>query len=147
MLKKKNNLIKSLAVSTLLLLGGGLIAQQKGNTNALEVPDHRTCGTMENFEYLKQTRPGYADDVKEYNKILDQWIESNRSSLNTNSVITIPVVIHVVYKTAAENITDAQAISQFSVLNNDFQRHNSDTALGASFYSAAGGVNFQFCLA
>ena len=38
----------------------------------------------------------------------------------------IPVVVHVVYRTAAENISDAQVQSQIDVLNEDFRMRNSD---------------------
>ena len=119
-------------------------------SNKLIVPDKRTCGTLDHHDYLKQTRPNYEKDFDEYNKMLEHYLETNRNNTglnSTNAVITIPVVIHVVYRTATENITDAQAISQFSVLNADFQRTNADTTLGSAFYGAAGRVNFQFCLA
>src|SRR4051812_9191807 len=45
----------------------------------------------------------------------------------TQSVITIPVVVHVVYNGTAENISDAQIFSQIDVLNEDFSRSNADT--------------------
>ena len=35
-------------------------------------------------------------------------------------VVTIPTVVHVVYNTASENISDAQVLSQLEVLNEDF---------------------------
>jgi tRNA1(Val) A37 N6-methylase TrmN6 len=36
--------------------------------------------------------------------------------------------VHLVYKTAAQNISDAQIISQIDILNQDFNRQNPDTA-------------------
>ncbi|MFL5753163.1 MAG: M43 family zinc metalloprotease [Bacteroidia bacterium] len=124
----------------------------KGKPNEATVPSQRTCGTLDHHEFLKQTRPGYGKDFDNYNKMLDDYLKTNPTGVektiqNTQTLITIPVVIHVVYKTAAQNISDPQAISQFQVLNDDFQRHNSDTAVGSSFYNVAGRVNFQFCLA
>lgn len=124
----------------------------KGKPNENTVPSKRTCGTLEHHEFLKKTRPGYAEDFEKYNKQMEEYLKNNAASLSKNSastqtLITIPVVIHVVYNTTAENISDPQAISQFQVLNDDYQRHNSDTALGVSFYNVAGRVNFQFCLA
>jgi hypothetical protein len=41
---------------------------------------------------------------------------------------TIPVVVHVVYNTNAQNISTAQVQSQIDVLNNDFQKLNADTS-------------------
>ncbi len=107
------------------------------------------CGTMEHHEYLKQTKKGYEQNYIQYNQMIEQYMQSNQfAAMRTTANITIPVVIHVVYNTAAQNISDAQAISQFSVLNNDFQRLNADTVnTPAAFKSVAGGVGITFCLA
>jgi hypothetical protein len=56
------------------------------------------------------------------------WIANNQGRLaqNRNAVITIPVVVHVVYRTAVQNISDAQIQSQIAVLNKDFRKLNTD---------------------
>ena len=41
-----------------------------------------------------------------------------------NPIITIPVVVHVVYNGASQNISDSQIQSQINVLNEDFRRLN-----------------------
>ena len=41
-------------------------------------------------------------------------------------VVNIPVVVHVVYSNAQENISDSQINSQIAVLNDDFRASNSD---------------------
>ena len=114
-----------------------------------EVPPHRTCGTMDHHEYLKQTRKNYSEDVIRYNQMLDQYMNSPQfKAMKTTATINVPVVIHVVYRTATENISDAQAISQFSVLNNDFNRLNADSVnTPAAFKSVAGRMGVNFCLA
>ena len=38
------------------------------------------------------------------------------------------MVVHVVYKTAAQNISDAQVKSQIEVLNEDFRKTNADAS-------------------
>ena len=43
-----------------------------------------------------------------------------------SGITTIPVVVHVVYRTPEENITRAQIRSQIAVLNRDFQAKNRD---------------------
>ncbi|MBI3301431.1 MAG: hypothetical protein HYZ72_05040 [Deltaproteobacteria bacterium] len=40
--------------------------------------------------------------------------------------VTIPIVVHVVYNTPAENISDAQIKSQIRVLNKDYRAKNPD---------------------
>jgi len=41
-------------------------------------------------------------------------------------VVTIPVIVHVLYSNAQENISDAQIASQIAVLNDDFNATNGD---------------------
>lgn len=51
---------------------------------------------------------------------------STESEQQTNNVITVPVVVHVLYKNANQNISDAQIDSQIAVLNADFRKLNAD---------------------
>ena len=61
-------------------------------------------------------------------------IQSNRISqtrlvsatTSGTGVIQIPVVVNVLYRTTAQNISDAQIASQIAVLNNDFKALNTD---------------------
>jgi hypothetical protein len=70
------------------------------------------------------------------------------SNNTTVPLITIPVVVHIVYHTAAENISDAQVQSQIDVLNMDYQKRNADTAGIPSYYrSLAANCGFRFGLA
>jgi hypothetical protein len=72
---------------------------------------------------------------------------SSRDTL-TDEVIIIPVVVHVLYNTAAQNISDEQILSQINSLNKDFRRQNADTAnTPEPFKKVAADVRIQFCLA
>ena len=51
--------------------------------------------------------------------------------------------MHVLYKTAAENISVAQIQSQIDVLNEDFRRTNSDAN---NTWSQAADTQIEFCL-
>jgi Pregnancy-associated plasma protein-A/Secretion system C-terminal sorting domain len=63
-------------------------------------------------------------------------------------VVNIPVVVHVLYNTAAQNISDAQIASQIAVLNADFRKLNTDANLvPAAFSSLAADCEFSFCMA
>ncbi|MBC7937420.1 MAG: T9SS type A sorting domain-containing protein [Rhizobacter sp.] len=65
-----------------------------------------------------------------------------------NEIITIPVVIHVLFNSATENITDAQVLSQIEVLNRDFRLLNADKAnIPVAFKPKAGDARIMFCLA
>jgi hypothetical protein len=50
-------------------------------------------------------------------------------------VARIPVVVHVVWNTAAQNISDAQVTSQIDVLNRDFRATNPDVSTVPSVFS------------
>ena len=62
--------------------------------------------------------------------------------------VNIPVVVHVVYSNAQENISDAQINSQIAVLNDDFSATNSDAANTPSeFASLVADSDITFTLA
>lgn len=103
----------------------------------------RTCGSELNMEQIRRTEP------LKYQRITD-W--ENQIKLHSRSVpsstILIPVVVHVVYNNAAQNISDAQIHSQIQVLNEDFQRRNADKVnTPSAFSSVAGNANVEFKLA
>jgi hypothetical protein len=63
-------------------------------------------------------------------------------------VTVIPVVVHVVYRTTAENISDAQIKSQITVLNKDYRKANPDISkLPSVFKSLAADARIEFELA
>lgn len=75
---------------------------------------------------------------------------NNYASRDTgfNEIITIPVVVHVVYNTAIQNISDEQINSQISSLNKDFSLQNQNSAsIPAPFKQFAADVKIQFVLA
>ena len=75
-----------------------------------------------------------------------EWINNNSKS--SNSIITIPVVVHVVWNTNAENISDAQIFSQIDVLNADYRRTNSDASNTPTVWqNIAADCEIDFCLA
>lgn len=66
----------------------------------------------------------------------------------SNEIITIPVVVHLLYKTGEQNISEAQIKSQIEALNKDFRRMNADASnTPAAFKLLAGDAKINFCLA
>lgn len=118
-----------------------------------QAPPKRNCGTMQHHEYLKQSRPNYETDLNQYNQIIEKYLTDkatgSAAGKSSAAIVTIPVVVHVVYNTTAENISDAQAASQVTVLNNDFAKLNADASkvTQATFSTVAAGANIRFCLA
>jgi hypothetical protein len=63
-------------------------------------------------------------------------------------VVRIPVVVHVVWREEAQNISDAQVHSQLDVLNADFRRRNNDVArVPAVWQPLAADARVEFALA
>lgn len=118
-----------------------------------QAPPQRDCGTLQHHEYLKQTRPNYQTELNQYNQVIEQYLADKAAGLSVGkssaAIITIPVVVHVVYRVAGENISDAQAISQVQVLNDDFAKLNTDASkvTQPTFSTVASGAQIRFCLA
>ena len=76
---------------------------------------------------------------------MQRQMEGMRTS---NTVITVPVVFHVLYKTAGQNISDNRIYDQVATLNKDYAYLNADTVnTPAAFRPFAANTNIQFCLA
>lgn len=107
----------------------------------------RNCATNEVLQEQMAADPTLKkrmDDIEVYT----QKVMRNPSAYRlVNGVIEIPVVVHVVYNTAQENISDAQVRSQISVLNEDFNNTNADkTLVPAEFTDEDTSVNIRFVL-
>jgi PKD repeat protein len=111
------------------------------------VPGKRNCGTTEYMESMLSADPAWKIRLEDYERDIEQF-SLNRNSMRTQAVITIPVVVHVVYRTATENISDAQIMSQIAILNNDCRKLNADTNLiPPAFRPLAADVQIEFCMA
>lgn len=68
--------------------------------------------------------------------------------VSDHSPLTVKVVVHIVWKEAAENLHDSIIHNQIEVLNADYNRLNEDTAnLRPLFQPVAGNADIQFQLA
>ena len=77
-----------------------------------------------------------------------KYREDHPEEARVNASRVIPTVVHVIYSNAAENIPDAQVISQIDILNEDFERLNADTVnTPAAFQPVAVDSDIEFCLA
>ncbi|MBX2925042.1 MAG: T9SS type A sorting domain-containing protein [Chitinophagaceae bacterium] len=75
-------------------------------------------------------------------------LKEQENDFSDIAIITIPVVVHVLYNTPAENISDEQIRSQLDVLNKDFSKTNHDISqVPAAFAAFAADTHIQFELA
>ena len=105
------------------------------------------CGAKEYTNYLIKQNPQYGIEKEKVNLETKNWI-ANRSQQRKSNIITIPVVIHVIWETNVQNISDAQIFSQIDVLNADYRRTNIDQINTPSIWgSIAADCEIEFCLA
>ncbi len=111
-----------------------------------QTPKRRDCGTMQVHRRLMDEDPNYARRCR---RIEEHAFRAAMSGPTMRPGCTqIPVVVHVVYKTAAQNISQAQIDSQIDVLNQDFRKKNPDVAnVPAPFAPLAGDARIEFVLA
>ncbi|MBK7446482.1 MAG: T9SS type A sorting domain-containing protein [Ignavibacteria bacterium] len=122
-----------------------LVLFSQESDNAIS-PQQRNCSTMEVFDRLKSEDSGYEMRLNEIENQIQDYIKSNRQS--DFAVINIPVVVHVVYKTSAQNISTAQIQSQINILNQDYRKLNSDVSgVPTAFQSSVADCQINFCLA
>jgi hypothetical protein len=103
--------------------------------------------------YANAQRCGTTDYIKQHSLLLpsvntsSNAVISGRDTLK-NEVIVVPVIIHVLYHTSIQNISDEQVLSQLAVLNNDYRRLNADNVNAPEpFKNIAGDTRIVFCLA
>lgn len=109
-----------------------------------------TCATDQITAQMRAQNPElYQQLVADFERNIQNYIQNHKSG--DRSVITIPVVFHIVHKDTAvlNDITPAQIQSQIDALNRDFAQENADFAFLESVFTARCNENadIQFCLA
>ena len=81
----------------------------------------------------------------------EQELDLQKSILTSSKKrvnLTIPVVVHVIYNSDLENISDDQVKSQIDALNRDFNNLNTDSLTSNhAFYPMVGNIGIKFELA
>ena len=104
----------------------------------------RGCASQDVLETQLKADPTLALRMNEIEANTQKLIQSGRL---VNGRVEIPVVVNVLYNTAAENISLTQIQSQIDVLNADFNATNSDfNSTPALFSGVAANVGITFVL-
>jgi len=132
-MKKELLLLLSLVIST------NLIGQ------------HHKCYTDQANVKYSQASAIKAPNYQLNEAAMKQWIAANQNQIQSGGsalVATIPVVFHVVYKNAAQNIADSNLFRQIDVLNECFRKQNANfSQTRPIFDTIAADVDIEFCLA
>ncbi len=110
-------------------------------------PTRRNCGAHEEHHRLLNENPVYVAARSKIENIARAYELDERSSARVG-ITRIPVVVHVVWNTPVQNISDAQIQSQIDVLNQDFRMTNADIVQVPDVWqSVAADARIEFFLA
>ena len=107
------------------------------------------CATMQKLEKSFAKDPSLKQRMVMNEQATQAWIANNSSASRAGGQITtIPVVVHVIWNTSVQNVSDNQINSQIDVLNDDFRLLNADSLDDQhAFYSFTADAGIEFCLA
>lgn len=120
---------------TLVAAGVMLLAACQKSVNQEEVTavpetsvasENRQCASYEVLQQQLIADPGLQVRMNQIETFIHQYTNNPAVRLLADGVIEIPVVFNVLYKTTAQNLSEAQLNSQIDVLNADFAGTNSD---------------------
>ena len=107
-----------------------------------------SCVTTEHTRLQVINDPLQANAIQQAETFIRQVLASPNTARLENGIIRIPVVIHNLYHTTDQKITDEQAVAQLELLNKAFRRQNADTVkTPAVFKSVAADCEIEFHLA
>lgn len=132
---------------SLLLVSLLFSCQSEDNYRPEDVPSgiRRNCATQEVYEAQLKADPSLTLRRNQIENFTEQAIAQGRL---VNGKVVIPVVVNVLYKTTAENISNTQIQSQIDILNKDFNATNSEFGSVPSLFSGvAANVGISFELA
>jgi len=107
----------------------------------------RKCGADEILQEQLKTDAALRERRDQIEAFTQRYIQNPDLQKLVNGKIQIPVVVNILYKTSAENISAAQIQSQINVLNKDFSATNSDYNKTSTYSSVkSGDIGIEFVL-
>ena len=133
--------MKNLFTAILLFSSSNLLAQ-----------NFKKCMTTKLVEYELSINEDYE---KARSNLLHLTKNNHNFESNRNSLITIPIVVHIVHKNthsvvgAGTNISNAQIEDQIRIINEDYSKTNPEfpNPPRSTFKNISANANLQFCLA
>lgn len=108
----------------------------------------RICGSHDYLMQQLAQNPEMAAKRQALEVLTQELSQPGQANKTTTAIYTVPVVVHVLYNNSTSNISDAQILSQITVLNQDFQKLNSDASQTPSVWQGiAADAQVQFCMA
>ncbi|WP_222931493.1 zinc metalloprotease [Xanthovirga aplysinae] len=112
----------------------------------------RNCASDDLLNLHLANNPHLEQRMEQVERQTAEFIKQRRilrsASVQENEILTIPVVVHVVYNTSQQNVSDSQIQSQIDVLNEDFRKLNDDhTNTPSEFADLVADIGIEFQLA
>jgi hypothetical protein len=118
------------------------------DTSATVVAPQRQCAAMDVLEAQLAADPKLRQRMESIEDHTRSFIARGNFKVSPSGTLQIPVIVNVIYRTAAENISLDQIQSQIDVLNEDFNATNTDVNQTPSIFSGVvGDFDIQFTLA
>lgn len=138
-----------LAGGFLLMMGCNKSSNNEKSAMADEpAPTQRQCASYEVLQEQLKADPGLADRMNAIESFTSRIVnDPSAYRLLPDGTIEIPVVFNVLYRTAAQNVSQAQLQSQIDVLNEDYAGTNADHNLTTTYNTVkAGNIGVRFVL-
>ncbi|HLP65284.1 zinc metalloprotease [Flavobacterium sp.] len=136
-----------LSASLLMMLFSCQNEEKLSADDSTPVASERKCESDEVLKRQLLENPGMAQRLQEIEDFTNEYISHGHHNRLVNGKIEIPVVVNVLYKTAAQNVSLAQIQSQIDVLNKDFNAQNTDyNSVPALFSGVKANVGITFVL-
>ncbi len=108
----------------------------------------RACAAYDVLERQLQENPSLQSRMDAIEEFTSRYTQNPSAFRLVGDVLEVPVVVNVLWRTAAENVSDAQVASQIAVLNADFAGTNADVNATSTYQSVkAGNTKIRFVLA
>ena len=105
----------------------------------------KPCGTAEAVQQSLEQHPELIENIKRLDRETQEYLVGEKL---LDSTITIPIVFHVFHTYGSERISAAQINDCIRILNEDYQKKNSDTSqVSALFKPLIGKAQMRFRLA
>ncbi|MCX6273783.1 MAG: M43 family zinc metalloprotease [Bacteroidetes bacterium] len=107
----------------------------------------RRCSSAEYAKALELSDPAYLQRRIESESESAQWIAAHTGE-SQRSIVTIPVVFHMLYHDTSQYLDDTVIQSQLDVINEDYRRTNPDSGqTPLAFRAVAADCEIEFCFA
>jgi len=144
--------LRTLVVFAAIVLSSNSYAQGILDPTAFDLEGNPTsspsCGSHALMIQRDAQLPGYLEQQNNLLEQISSITQSHHKQSGYDERFVIPVVFHIVYNNASENLDDTVIMNQLEILNQCFRRQNPDAAnTRAEFLSLVGDAQIEFALA